>query len=642
MTCPAFRLKISDGDTVLDMYEGADVLARVGGLDIALPEVRASFIPSSFSNGSRLSRSQYGNRIITIRTQILGYTLEGLRDKIRDIQRILTDATNRTVTGFGNRYYLEVQYGDTDDESTFFDILRADLILPANFWDMTFRRLSTIVNATIRLVCEPFGRYTNQDEDQDTLENAQSDYDVQVSYLAGDNADFEIHGTNWAAQTFTTVGAFTAVAAAIKCYREGVIGDMVYELYATAAGAPVGAAIAQGTVDASLVNTNATHPNYHGYLRAIFDTPVALGAATVYALIVYKAGGTIANNLHWCFDNGGGYAGGQRFSSVNSGVVWTPQVGDDHLFAIFAAEDFENFQDITMSQAKGDLPAKVFHMIEQAGAAGSKKIWVAKRSGDRQEDDLWFEGEEAEYTNIIGGAPTDHEFFRDVAVILSGEMDFTSLYVDAVAADTDVGSFDIVVTTVPRGAYRVLARVKTNFVGTPADYDHYAFGVGWTYGDATKAPTEADSEFYRPDAGNNTWQTLDLGEITLPPLPESEIASNNEITLRIYVHAIEATPGGNTNLAQLDWIMLLPIDEGVVIVPDVAAADVVCVDTISDPASVFFTDNAVPPVIEATPDYVGAPFDIGREDTRIYIHRDDVKAVSLTSDLKLQPQFMMI
>ena len=46
--------------------------------------------------------------------------------------------------------------------------------------------------------------------------------------------------------------------------------------------------------------------------------------------------------------------------------------------------------------------------------------------------------------------------------------------------------------------------------------------------------------------------------------------------------------------------------------------------------------------IEDYPDYVGKPFDLGRENTRLYVIRSDTKEATFTSDVKYRPQFFVI
>jgi len=296
-----------------------------------------------------------------------------------------------------------------------------------------------------------------------------------------------------------------------------------------------------------------------------------------------------------------------------------------------------------------------------------------------------------------------------------------------------------------------------------------ALGLGWSYGDRTKAPSEARGEYYSNSA-DDTWEILDLGEIIIPPVAKSDIAGDNSLELRLYQYAKDAltgidaysSPTGNedpqtawsnegnaydddtetyaettasvnsgewsdeiivtraslsaigvrfwyggvanqinvdayydgewhdvyegaaatgewvskyfsdgphdvikfrfylkaasTGAAYLyeadfitansvhrwdvDFIFLLPIDEGVVIIDDVDADDIIAVDGISDPPGVFIIDGSGN--VEDTPDYVGKPFTLGRESTRLYALRDDAKGVTFTSDVKYQPLFMVI
>jgi len=64
------------------------------------------------------------------------------------------------------------------------------------------------------------------------------------------------------------------------------------------------------------------------------------------------------------------------------------------------------------------------------------------------------------------------------------------------------------------------------------------------------------------------------------------------------------------------------------------------VDSITDPPNVFLIDGS--DNIDDFPDYVGNPMMLGRESTRLYILRDDVKAVTYTVDITYQPQFLVI
>jgi len=90
----------------------------------------------------------------------------------------------------------------------------------------------------------------------------------------------------------------------------------------------------------------------------------------------------------------------------------------------------------------------------------------------------------------------------------------------------------------------------------------------------------------------------------------------------------------------LDYIFLLPLDEGVVIASDVPAANKLAIDSISDPPGVFLLD-ASNKIIDV-PTYVGSAFTLGRENTRIYFLRDDVKGVTFAVDITYQPKFLVV
>jgi len=629
----SFRVKLSDGTTTITLYEDfTNYLISQGGLSMPKPSVRTSFITNPFFDGGRLASASYENRVIKINMVVRGTTLTDLKTQVRAVQRLLNDAEKRTLLGYGSQVYLEYQWGDAANESTFFDVLRGDFEVPnTNF---KFLKGFFITDAPITLVCKPFGRYTNQDITQDTLDNSQSQYDIKESFLTGDDTNHNIDGNNWEAQTFTTTSAFTAVGAAIKCWRTGTITDLTLALFETSGSKPTGSAIATGTVDVSAIPTSGS---YVGWWRVIFNTPVALSNATEYALVAH-IGEANPNLLYWRTDTAAGYAGGQRCFSADGGSSWTADATDDNLFAIFAAETALNYQDITTTEAYGDQPAPIYHKLEQTNATGSKKVWVAKRGGARQADDLWVEGESCDSWTDILGSKIYNTPQCDVAV--SGEMYNETWWRDAVQtlANTEIARLNFDFATPPRGQFRVLVKARS-YSSQAADYDHLSWGFGWSYGDKTYTPTEAKGEYYQC-AALNTWEILDLGLLNIPPIAESDIALNNTFQLRIYHYATDILAADMDSKWDTDWVFLLPIDEGVVIVDSIAAADVLALDGITDPPNVFVLSAANK--IEGFPTYTGAPFKLGRENTRIYVIRDDVKAVTFASDIKFQAQFLII
>ena len=639
----AFRINLSDGVDTINLYDGTDSQVREGGFGLPPPASVTSFIGNPSFDGNRMARSRRGNRIITMSTKIVGSSLSDLKDNIRTINRLLNDAEKRVLQGYGSQVFLEYQWADTINESVFYDVLRGDLAMPAGFQSQPMQGGFTILNAQLSLICKPFGRFTNQNIAQATLENSQSEFLISQSHLT-DNSEQVLNAANdWEAQTFTIGGSnVTLVAAAILCYRGAadVLGDITFAIYAAdGAHKPTGSALATGTTTGNNINDEGSgaHP---AWLRCIFDASVILTATVKYALVVHGASLDGANVLNWRADNAAGFANGQRAFSVDGGGSWTADATDDMDFAIFVEATDANYQDIETDNTFGDVPAALFQKIAQASATGTEKVWVAKRSGLRQLDNLWIEGEDAS-ANDLGG----------VSVILlqnqpmlesgiSGDMFFQGWHfsgIATVAAGQSLTRWDWTINDVPRGQFRVLARIRT-ISDDANDFDHVGFGFGWSYGDKTYTPTTAQSEFFTV-AANNTWQTLDLGVIDIPPIAESDIAITNVFTLQLFTQAIDALTQSENYRWNVDYIFLLPLDEGLVIL-DAAAADVIGIDSITDPANVFIMDSV--DRIEDFPDPTGRPFMLGREPTRIYVLRDDVIGVTFASDIKYQARFMVV
>ena len=70
-----------------------------------------------------------------------------------------------------------------------------------------------------------------------------------------------------------------------------------------------------------------------------------------------------------------------------------------------------------------------------------------------------------------------------------------------------------------------------------------------------------------------------------------------------------------------------------------AADDIIAIDGWTDPPNVF---KIASDKITDYPSYVGAPFLLGRDNTRIYILRDDAIAVTFTVDTNYQPRRLTI
>ncbi len=595
----SFRVKISDGTNTVDFKDGSDSFLVEAGMGLRRPRLNQSIITNPDSDGASLANAHFGERTITLTTKITGSSQSDLKDNIRTINRLLNDAEERTLAGFGSQVFLEYQWGDTDDQSVFYDILRGDLILPANFMQSMVGKAFVIPRATISLTTQPYGRFTNQIESTKTLDNSQGARLIKNSYVTGQDATNAVNGADWEGQTFTTTEAYTAIGAAILGSVNNAgddPGDMTLELYATLAGVPTGSAIATGTIDGDGVPQIANF----AWLRVDFDSSVALDDATLYALVAHNPG---AVDYFWRRDLGGGLADGNAVTSANSGTDWASSAPADFLFAVYAVDAKTNYQDVTVAASYGDVPSRMAIEVSQNNATGSKKIWIGKRSGTRQSDDLWIEAEDfSSFTNIIGGAHVFEEVGNEeLADDPSSEFSQTLNVIPtgaAIAANSEVARWNFAISALPRGQFRVLVRAKA-IAEDPNDFDHTSWGFGYSYGGTTKAPAEANGEYFQV-AADSTWEILDLGILNIPPVAESDVADNASFELRIFQYATELLAQGELYQWSTDYIFLLPIDEGNVIVADVAADDFLLSDGITRPNNVFLLAQEEAPHFDGT------------------------------------------
>lgn len=370
---------------------------------------------------------------------------------------------------------------------------------------------------------------------------------------------------------------------------------------------------------------------------AVFTVPVALSNGVVYALVVSFATGDGSNYVKWSYETVAN--GGTRVYSSDSGANWAATTTKKPAFAIFTADTKSNYQDVTTTEAYGDVPAKIYLKLAQTGATGSKKIWIAKRSGVRQADDLWIEGEDWTSSTVSKTGQNYNTFNLIDAACSCALFSQTRIWAATVGADTVIGYQSYTLNPVPRGQFRVLAKVKVQAETHATQYNKLQFGLGWVYGSKTYTPSDAKGE-YLGCAADSTYQILDFGILNLPPTPESSIATNASFELRMYLYATLALTDLDYYNWDIDYIFLFPLDEGVVIINNVADTNILALDGISDPTTVLKINGSN--VIQDYPDYIGSPFMLGRESTRIYVLRDDANSVTFASDLKYQPQYMVI
>ena len=321
-----------------------------------------------------------------------------------------------------------------------------------------------------------------------------------------------------------------------------------------------------------------------------------------------------------------------------------------------------NWLDVT--DAGGTHGAKLrLKIADPGGWSGPARMWVARRSGARRADKLFFQAEAG--TTASGQAPfVGGRSTWDGSDVFDANASGSGANVARMMWSTRVNSYEVASSltragyvevgipgaSVPHGLFRALARVRVggNPFSSPFEPDRYdtesalGFALGWTFGGRRKEPSQAD-KVHLDETGS--FQTIDLGELSIPPMALPEGYSSPDLRLR--VHGIFDPPGPFSDTVvnrfysvtwDVDYVMLLPIDEGAVIVDGVDSADRVLIDTLSDTPGVYLLDAA--DVVQRYADFTGGPFGLGTEDTRIYVVRDepgDPSAVRFTLNASYTP-----
>jgi hypothetical protein len=153
------------------------------------------------------------------------------------------------------------------------------------------------------------------------------------------DADYDVFGVNWYAQTWTTGVGYNINGVQLRIYKAGApVGQLTASIRATAAGLPNGANLATG----NLTLTDVTTDTLGDWYTVSFDDDYELGNDTQYSIVVSVPAGNAANYIAWLYDSTGTLANGNTCSSVNSGVAWAAIAAGAHdaNFVILAANSY--------------------------------------------------------------------------------------------------------------------------------------------------------------------------------------------------------------------------------------------------------------------------------------------------------------
>lgn len=321
-----------------------------------------------------------------------------------------------------------------------------------------------------------------------------------------------------------------------------------------------------------------------------------------------------------------------------------------------------NYMDITsVSGTHAALLQLKIHDPNNGGGGawnGSKKMWIAKRSGERRTDALLFQGEaESSFTEGTNPASTANTTFSSdgakVDASASGGQvsrirwrrgTVGSELLKTVWLTVGYTTFQIAGGSIPNGLYRVLVRVLVDTTvgdatGPNVVAGDMGFALGWSFGGKSKTPVDGDDVKMTLD---NSYEVLDLGELVLPPVKVPDGYTAPSFDLRIHgTYEDTATANEISDTEHLDWfidyIFLLPIDEGAAIVDSVQSSDRLLIDSLSETPGVYLLNGS--DVIQKFATFTGGPLDIGPEDTRIYVLRDDTADPS-TIQFRLTPSYV--
>ncbi len=155
--------------------------------------------------------------------------------------------------------------------------------------------------------------------------------------VAAVNTTWQIYGSNWAFQRYTTnVTAHTLSSIDLWFTRTGSPGDVLVTTQAVGAdGLPYGAALNTGTIPAQYTgNINPISSNTTTRYNVKFDKEVSLSPNTTYSFTVKALMGDTSNYIQMANVNTGTYPYGTGYRSTNSGLTWI-DTDTDFLFDLW-------------------------------------------------------------------------------------------------------------------------------------------------------------------------------------------------------------------------------------------------------------------------------------------------------------------
>ena len=137
------------------------------------------------------------------------------------------------------------------------------------------------------------------------------------------------------------------------------------------------------------------------------------------------------------------------------------------------------------------------------------------------------------------------------------------------------------------------------------------------------------------------YEILDLGTLTIPPVPVPENVTTGSFTVRVAAYLSTAAA---SKTLDLDWVMLVPIDFGSLYLSKTSGTDVIFSDSISDLRTAALLNTS--DVLQSIPSTQGGdPPTIHPDGTRLYFIADNGAADidhGWTMAVRVEPRFLSV
>ena len=608
-----WTLQMQEGTTsTLDLNDRVTYFLNRNGFMAPPPPERSAYGGANlFRHGADLIQRKFDNRSILLDCMIKGTNATALGTAVSDIWTILRKAEEYAKDGIGTQVQLKYQWEGAPNP-VYFNVINGIVDLGPELHSPYLSQGTRIPHANISLICEPFAVGTAE-----TIENFLND------------PSFEIAGSafaDWTRATSTgTISRSTAYSkygtASALIVRTGGTATQELNQESTAIGSGTTAsamfwlrAINLGTsgdpAGTTFVRLRMAYKNTAGTeagnsVSDITATGTAFSQVTVLDFIPAAHQGTVGT-IKFAVQLAGGTGSGTIIVDgcllVKGPSIPTAWVSGRNVRNHFDDNGQAHINYLDAYDVPGDVPALA--QIKATEIESHTDYWIGARHAGRQQDaNIFIEAESFTSTGtaVVAADASNGTLIRQVGIGSGGT-------IGTAAASPVIWTFPI--ATPPRGIFRVLARANAqSTAGT-----RY-LGVGYTYGGFTKDPSGTTDYVAM---AHSDFRIKDLGVLTIPPVVVPAATTIGTFTVRLAM--FEST--GTVGTLNVDWVMLLPVDQGMAYCNKTNATDVIMVDSRTIPNSIYLLNST--DVLQSAPaNQVGESPQVHPKGSRYYMVSDD-------------------